>query len=361
MSLVTATIRTDALRHNFSVVRAAAPGSGIMAVVKANAYGHGAVAVARALSAADAFAVARIEEALQLREAGIDKPIVALSELLDPEKVALCARHGIQPVIHDAAGIESLTAARKVTPGESPMVVWLKLDTGMHRLGVRPEDCDRVYEHLNACSHIAQVRLMTHFSAADEVEDDATDRQIEQFGAATKTQASAVRSLANSAGVLAWKRSHADWVRPGIMLYGADPLATANELSAQLLPVMQLRSRVIAVREIEAGEAVGYNGTWRSERRSRIGIIAIGYADGYPRHARNGTPVLVDGDRVPLAGRVSMDMITVDLTDHASAGVGSTALLWGEGLPAERVAGGAETIPYELFTSVGGRAQLVYT
>ena len=360
MSLVTATIRTEALRHNLSVARAAAPGNHIMAVVKANAYGHGAVASAGALSAADAFAVARIEEAMQLRQAGIDKPIVALSELLDAEKVALCAEHRIQPVIHDIAAVEALTAARETAPGESPMAVWLKLDTGMHRLGLPPDDCDRVCGQLNACEHIGEVRLMTHFSSADEVANAVTDRQIEQFAQATRNQGRAPRSLANSAGILAWQRSHADWIRPGIMLYGADPLSEANALSAQLWPVMQLQSRVIAVREIGAGETVGYNGIWRSERRSRIGTIAFGYADGYPRHAGNGTPVLVGGEIVPLVGRVSMDMITVDLTDQPAAGVGSTALLWGDGLPAERVAAGAETIPYELFTSVGGRTQFVF-
>jgi alanine racemase len=357
MSLVTATIRTEALRHNLAIARKAAPNSNIMAVIKANAYGHGAVEAAKALAQANAFAVARIEEALSLRQADIDKPIVILSELLDTERVEACAEHGFQPVVHDTAGVEAILAA----PGLHQMVVWLKVDTGMHRLGISPDDCDQVYGQLSACPHVSEVRLMTHFSSADEDEDTATEDQMERFSQATANLSGIGRSLANSAAILSHKQSHAEWVRPGIMLYGADPLPTANDLSSQLRPVMQLQSRVIAVREIEAGEGVGYNETWRSDRRSRIGTIAFGYADGYPRHARNGTPVVVDGKTVPLVGRVSMDMITVDLTDHPDTRVGSVVLLWGDGLPAERVAEYADTIPYQLFTSVGGRTQFVYS
>lgn len=357
MSLVTATIRTEALRHNLAIARQAAPHSRIMAVIKANAYGHGAVEVASALSAADAFAVARLEEALQLRESGISQPIVVLSEMLDAEKIEACAQHSLQAVIHDTAGVETVVAASDITA----ITIWLKVDTGMHRLGIPPGDCDRVYGQLTACPHVNEVGVMTHFSSADEKETAATESQINRFAEATSTLGATQKSLANSAAVLAWKHSHADWVRPGIMLYGADPLPRATDLSSQLHPVMQLQSRVIAVHEIDAGESVGYNGIWKSVRRSRIGTVACGYADGYPRHARNGTPVLVDGETVPLVGRVSMDMITVDLTGHPNAGVGSVVLLWGEELPAERVAEGAATIPYQLFTAVGGRTRFVYS
>ena len=327
-----------------------------MAVVKANAYGHGAVEAAKALTEADAFAVARIEEALQLRQAGIDKPVAPLSELLDREKVETCARHGFQPVVHDAAGAEAVGEAAE----GGPVVVWLKVDTGMHRLGISPEDCERIYAQLRTCAHVGDVRLMTHFSSAEEEETSTTEQQIERFASAIANLPGIPRCLAHSAAILSHERSHTEWARPGLMLYGADPLAKANDLSSQLQPVMQLQSQVIATREIAAGEAIGYNATWRSERSSRIGTVAIGYADGYPRQARNGTPVLVDGVTVPLVGRVSMDMITVDLTDHPDAGVGSTTLLWGEGLPIERVAEHAGTIPYQLFTSVGGRTRLVY-
>lgn len=357
MSLATATIRTEALRHNLAIAHKAAPNSSSMAVIKANAYGHGAVEAAKALAQADAFAVARIEEALKLQQGGIDKAIVVLSEMLDAEWVEACAEHGFQPVVHDTAGVEAILAAR----GLHQMVVWLKVDTGMHRLGVVPDDCARIHGQLSACPHVNEVRLMTHFSSADKDEDTATEDQMERFSQATENLSGVDRSLANSAAILSHKQSHAEWVRPGIMLYGADPLPTANDLSSQLRPVMQLQSHVIAARAIEAGEGVGYNETWRSHRRSRIGTIAFGYADGYPRHARNGTPVVVDGKTVPLVGRVSMDMITVDLTEHPSAGVGSTALLWGDGLPAERVAEHADTIPYQLFTSVGGRTRFTYT
>ncbi len=357
MSLVTATISAEALRHNLAIARQAAPSSNIMAVIKADAYGHGAVEVAAALSQADAYAVARLEEALQLRQADIDEPVVVLSEMLDAEKVEACAEHGFQPVVHDATGIEAMSAAA----GIPHMVIWLKLDTGMHRLGIPPDDCSRIHGQLSACPHVDEVRLMTHFSSADEDESTATESQLKQFSRATSNLSGVDRSLANSAAILSCKHSHAEWIRPGIMLYGADPLSEANNLSRQLRPVMQLQSRIIAVHDIEVGEAVGYNGTWRSERKSRIGTVAFGYADGYPRHAPNGTPVVVDGKTVPLVGRVSMDMITVDLTDHPGTGVGSTALLWGDGLPAERVAEHADTIPYQLFTSVGGRSRFFYT
>ncbi len=357
MSLVTATISAEALRHNLAIARQAAPNSNIMAVIKADAYGHGAVEVAKALSQADAYAVARLEEALQLRQADLDKPVVVLSEMLDAEKIEACVEHGFQPVVHDAAGIEAVSAAV-----DNPhIVIWLKLDTGMHRLGIPPDDCSRIHGQLSACPHVDEVRLMTHFASADEDESTATESQLKQFSRATSNLSGVDRSLANSAAILSYEHSHAEWVRPGIMLYGADPLPEANNLSRQLRPVMQLQSRIIAVREIEAGEAVGYNGTWRSERESRIGTIAFGYADGYPRHVRSGTPVVVDGKTVPLVGRVSMDMITVDLTDHPGAGVGASVLLWGDELPAERVAEYADTIPYQLFTSVGGRTRFVYT
>ena len=374
MSLITATIRTDALRHNLAMAREAAAHSRVMAVIKANAYGHGASAVAAALHEADAFAVARLEEALQLRQSGIAQPIVVLSELLDAEKIEACAEHDLQPVVHDLAAVETLLAKHvtrrlgKVVEtvgahsGRCALTLWLKVDTGMHRLGVAPDDCERAYRQLVACPHVDEVRVMTHFSSADEADDaGVTDGQINQLSRATSNLSGIQKSLANSAAVLAHKRSHAEWIRPGLMLYGADPLAKANDLSARLRPVMQWHSRVIAVHEIAAGEVVGYNGTWRSERRSRIGTIACGYADGYPRHARNGTPVAVDGNIVPLAGRVSMDTLTVDLTDHPGAGIGSTALLWGDQLPAERVAECAATIPYQLFTAVGGRTRFVYT
>ena len=356
MSIVTATIRTEALRHNLSIARQAAPNTRLMAVVKANAYGHGAVESAKALAQADAFAVARIEEALQLRQAGIDKPVALLSELLDREKVETCARQGFQPVVHDVSGVEAVVAAAEV----GAIVVWLKVDTGMHRLGVSPEDCEHLYGQLRTCAHVDDVRLMTHFSSSEEEETSTTEQQIERFESATANLPGITRCLANSAAILSHDRSHAEWARPGLLLYGADPLAKANDLSSQLRPAMQLQSQVIAVREIAAGEAIGYNAKWHSERSSRIGTVAFGYADGYPRQARNGTPILVDGVTVPLVGRVSMDMITVDLTDHPNAGVGSAALLWGEGLPIERVAEHAGTIPYQLFTSVGGRTRLVH-
>ena len=353
----TAYIDLAALRHNLARVRAAAPGCRVAAALKANAYGHGLLRAARALEAADVFAVARCDEALALREAGIRKPILVLEGFLQPEEVTLCRQHGLQATIHHESQLQMLEAA----PRDKPLAIWLKIDTGMHRLGFAPERVPTVLARLAACPNAApNPRLMSHLARADHREDSFTRYQLEVFNTTTRGIA-AERSLANSGGILGWPETHFDWVRPGIMLYGSSPFNQGSGADQGLRPVMTLESRLIAIQHYAAGEAVGYGGTWRCPRDSRIGVAAIGYGDGYPRHAPSGTPVLVNGQRAPLAGRVSMDMITIDLTDLPAARVGDPVVLWGRGLPAEEIARQVDTITYELFCKITPRVVVVET
>ena len=350
----TATIDLAALRHNLARVRAAAPGCRVAAAIKANGYGHGAVRVARALAAADAFAVARCEEAVALRIAGIGKPILLLEGFLEPDEIELCRHYGLQAALHHESQLQMLEQAR---PGQ-PLTIWLKVDSGMHRLGFAPEHVKKVIERLAACRNAApQPRIMSHLARADEREHPATRQQLAVFTAVTQGWAGA-RSLANSAGILGWPETHFDWVRPGIMLYGSTPFTCGTGAEQGLRPVMTLTSRLIAIQQYPAGEAVGYGGSWRCPRDSQMGVVAIGYGDGYPRHAPSGTPVLVNGQRAALAGRVSMDLLTVDLSDVPHAQVGDPVLLWGAALPAEEIARYAGTIPYELFCQITPRVAI---
>ncbi len=345
-----AVIDLDALRHNLAKVRAHAPRARIMAAVKADAYGHGAVAVARALDTADALAVATLDEALQLRQAGIGRPLVLLGGVLGADELSVAVQQDLRLVVHDfhqLGLIERSTCAHAAA-------VWIKLDTGMHRLGFAPEALPELRRRLAALPELRVQGWMTHFACADEMDNPATERQIQTFRKMTAGLPGA-RSLANSAGVIGWSGAHADWVRPGIMLYGASPLAGRSAESLGLRPVMTLRSRVLSVRELPAGEPVGYGGCWITPERMRIGILAIGYGDGYPRHAPGGTPVMVGGQRTQVVGRVSMDLLAVDLRGCEAVCEGDEAVLWGEGLPADEVAAAADTIAYELFCAVRRR------
>lgn len=345
-----ALIDLSALAHNLARARQAAPGSRTMAVVKANGYGHGVERAAGALRAADAFAVACLDEAQQLREAGFAHPVNVLEGFYDAEELAQFGRHHIDATIHHPEQIAMLERIRL----DHPLRVWLKIDTGMHRLGVAPEIAIACWERLRACRSVGGIGLMTHLANADDRSDPTTERQLKVFaGAVGRLQGE--RSIVNSAGILGWPAAVSDWIRPGIMLYGASPFAATQASDEGLRPVMTLRTRVIALRTVKAGEAVGYGGTWRSKQDCRIAVAAIGYGDGYPRHAPNGTPVLVNGQRAALAGRVSMDMITVDLTEVGDVGIGDPVVLWGEGLAAEEIARVAGTIPYELFCQVTQR------
>ncbi len=351
MKAATALINSQALRHNMQVVRTQAPTAKVVAVVKANAYGHGLLAVAKTFKDADAYAVARVEEALTLRSGGIVKPVILLEGFFSPEDLPVLAANNLQTAVHSWEQLEALEKAEL----PQPIRAWVKFDTGMHRLGVRPEEAEPFLARLARCKNVVQpFNAMTHFSCADELDNPTTAQQITLFKQLTRSL-NGECALSNSAGVLAWKEAHADWVRPGIMLYGISPFADRIGTDHGLMPVMTLKSTLIAVRVAKAGEKVGYSANWTVPRDTKLGVVAIGYGDGYPRMAPNGTPVLVNGRIVPSAGRVSMDMMTVDLGPDATDKVGDEVTLWGEGLPVEQVANYVGTIPYELITKLTPR------
>ena len=336
-------------------IRALAPRSRVLAVVKANAYGHGLVDATRALAAADGWGVARLEEALALRAAAVTGPILLMEGVLEAQGLAEVARHDLQLVVHSE---EQLALLECAPPGQ-PLVVWLKIDTGMNRLGFRGSQLPRVRERLQGLGpRLAELRLMTHFASADEPDQATTREQLARFAALTGQQPNA-RSLANSAAIFQYPQSHADWVRPGLALYGVSPFATRSGAELGLVPAMRLFSTVLAVREVKAGEAVGYGGAWRATRDSRIATVAAGYADGLLRAVPDGTPVLINDLPAPLVGRVSMDMITVDVTPHPAVRAGDTVLLWGPELPVEQLAARAGTIAYELLSAVAERVPRV--
>jgi alanine racemase len=342
--------------HNFAWIRAAAPESRIMAVIKANAYGHGLVRAAKALPAADAFAVARVEEGVVLRQAGIAQRIAVLQGYTDEEGMRLSARYGLEPVIHSGFQLDLLERLDIA----APMGVWLKADSGMHRLGLADEEFVRARMRLARMPQVRQpVPVMTHLANADATDDPATEMQLRSFG--RMAGKGGEFSIANSAGLLAWDAARSAWVRPGILLYGVSPFPGRTGSEEGLRPVMTLQSRLIAIKRLKTGDAVGYGGDFVCRRPTRMGIAAIGYGDGYPRRAATGTPVLVRGRRVPLIGRVSMDMISVDLTDCPAAEVGDTVTLWGQGLPVEEIALHADTIPYVLLCNVTQRVNMVET
>lgn len=344
-----ALIDLQALRHNYRLAREVS-GARALAVVKADAYGHGAVRCAQALEAeADGFAVACIEEALELREAGIRAPILLLEGFFEASELELIERHDLWCVVHSAWQLE---AVERVRPAK-PMTLWLKMDSGMHRVGFFPQDYAAALARLQALPHVARVVLMSHFARADELACSRTEEQVVAFEAVRADLGQPLEvSLRNSPGILGWPNVPSDWVRPGIMLYGATPFEQAHPLADQLRPVMTLESQVIGVRELPAGEPVGYGARFVAERPVRVGVVAMGYADGYPRHAPDGTPVFIDGRPSRIIGRVSMDMLTVDLTDLPAAGLGSRVELWGANVPASHLASLCGSIPYQLFCNL---------
>jgi alanine racemase len=342
-----------ALAHNLAWLRQRAPDSKIMAVIKANAYGHGAMAIARALPSADAFAVARVDEGMALREAGICQRIAVLQGFICHEELALHSQYDLEPVIHSARQVDMLEAY----PLHQPITVWLKLDSGMHRLGLSAEEFAACHQRLMACRSVRQPPfLMTHLANADDLADTMTHRQLDLFHDHV-TDLPGECGIANSAGLLAWEQARAAWVRPGLALYGVSPFPNTTGPEEGLKPVMTLRTRLIAIKSLQVGDTVGYGGDWVCRQPTRMGVAAIGYGDGYPRHARSGAPVLVRGQRVPIIGRVSMDMITLDLNTCPEANVGDEVTLWGLGLPVEEIARHAETIPYVLLCNVTPRVK----
>ncbi|WNC70339.1 alanine racemase [Thalassotalea nanhaiensis] len=359
-----ALISKKALCHNYQVAQELAPNSNNLAVVKANAYGHGAVVVASILEAlVPAFGVACIEEALELRAGGIQKPVLLLEGIFSSDEVELAANNNFWIMVDNSQQAEWVLNANI----SKPVKVWLKVDTGMHRLGVQPKFVNEIYLALRASDNVNNdIVLTTHFSSADEHGSGETANQMAIFD---KTKASLQDcldqadnipcSLANSAGLLAHPKSHLDWNRIGFMLYGNSPLERENEASKRLIPVMTLKSAIISIREISAGQSVGYNQTWTASRTTKIATVAIGYGDGYPRSAKSGTPTLINGQIAPLAGRVSMDMITIDVTDITDVKLGDKVILWGPELPVNEVAKCSFTIGYEALTRMPKRTPSV--
>ena len=337
-------IRLDAFRHNYRLAKQSHGGKAL-AVIKANAYGHGAVHCAKAIEGeADGFAVACLEEALQLREAGLPEPILLLEGFFEAIELPEIVANNLWIVVHSQWQVEVLLATKLA----KPLHVWLKMDSGMHRVGLSPNDYVQAYERLKSHKNVAKIVLMTHFANADNLSSNHTLQQIETFKNTTQGL-NAELSLANSAAILGWKQAKFDWTRPGIMLYGADPLMNAD---TKLKPVMQLTSKIISIRSIKQGESIGYGSIFSAERDTVVGVVACGYADGYPRSALTGAPMAVDGKMTRLIGRVSMDMLFVDLTDIPNAIIGSQVELWGNQVSANAVATGAGTIAYELFCNV---------
>lgn len=353
---VRARIDLSALQTNFSLVRQAAPDSRVMAVIKANAYGHGAVPVARALKQADAFAVASVDEALLLREAGIQQPVLLLQGVFAADELEAAANYDLQVTVHSSEQIDWLEQSRI----RSPLQLWLKVDTGMHRLGVPIEYATTALQRLADLveQRGGSVRLMSHLACADTPESPANDAQLAAFQSIPHRGLE--RSLANSAALLSRVDMNFDWVRPGIMLYGASPFDPGAGQTTGLQAVMSFESQLIAVHARKQGDSIGYGQIWHCPADMPVGVVAAGYGDGYPRHAPAGMPVRVNATVVPLIGRVSMDTLFVDLRDQPQAVVGDKVQLWGSHLPAATVAAQAGTISYELFCNVSPRVPREY-
>ena len=354
-----ALIRLGALQHNLAVIRSAAPGCKIMAVIKANAYGHGMVPVAQHLADVDAFAVARVPEAVELRQNGVTAPIVLLGGLMNAAELQAAVEWGFEPVVHCHQQIELLSATMS-----DRITVWVKIDTGMNRLGFSVDEAESVLAAVEASGAVNEVRLMTHLSSADDLASSTTADQLRRFKQVAAGFQGSI-SIGNTPATLGWPAvagaqqdlgfSGDNWIRPGIALFGVSPFADRRGSELGLKPVMHFEARLIAIKPLRAGARVGYKGAYVSDSDTQLGIISAGYGDGYSRHFRTGTPVLINGRRVSLIGNVSMDLIGVDLGADASDTVGDIATLWGDGLPVEEVAPWADAIPYELVCGVMNR------
>jgi alanine racemase len=350
----TITIHLDALHHNLQRIKTMAPHSRILAMVKSNAYGHGIERIASALPYADALGVACIEEGMILRDAGIKKSIVLMEGLFSSHELTMAAHNHFTIIIHHLDQVIMLEKNTSIPP----LSVWLKIDTGMHRLGFEPPQIQDIHQRLLKCSSVKKpIGLMTHFAKADALDSPMTQQQIDLFNT-TCNEFNGPQSLSNSAAIIAWPSAHKDWVRPGIMLYGTSPFASHIGEHYGLKPVMSFSSRLIAIHRVLQGADIGYGGHWTAPEDMLVGIVGAGYGDGYPRHAKNGTPILVNGIRCPLVGHVAMDMLTVDLRNAPTATVGDSVLLWGPTLPVEEIAECCETIGYELLTRITQRVHV---
>jgi alanine racemase len=357
----TALIDLNALQHNYKRVRDSAPRTKIMAVIKADGYGHGIEQIAKALSGADGLAVASTDEALALRKAGIDCPVFLLTGFHHKSELPDIVNHDLIPVIHCHEQLATLASWDKKTADKKKIFkIWCKIDTGMHRIGFEPGELKKVISRLDDLTGLELVGVMSHLANADNGTDQKTDQQISLYRSSTKTL-SIEKSLANSAGIVAWNNSHMDWVRPGIMLYGSSPLLdkTADELD--LRPVMKLESEIIAIRKMKKNDVIGYGGEWTCPEDMSVAVVAIGYGDGYPRLAGAvGANVYLNGQHCRVLGRVSMDMITIDLRKVETANTGDKVELWGPNIDIDQLAASCQTISYELMCQVTSRVLRSY-
>ncbi|MDY6918644.1 MAG: alanine racemase [Pseudomonadota bacterium] len=352
-----AVIDLDALRHNLRVARQAAPHSRVLAVVKADGYGHGLRAVAGALAGlADGLGVATFDEGMALRDSGVAGTVLLMEGVMNTAQLQQAAGAGLDLVVHQPWQVSMLLAARL----SRPVRVWLKVNTGMHRLGMEPAGAALFWQQLRASANVTDLVLMSHMACADEPDHAMNRQQQEGFAALVQQLAPAGASLANSATTLNLPGGHYQWVRPGLMLYGASPFANTPATELDLRPVMQLEARVISRMVVPAGGALGYGATWQAPRDTPVAVVAIGYGDGYPRHLSPAAQVLIKGVRCPVVGRVSMDMITVDVSAQSDAGPHTSVTLWGPGLPVEAVAAWANTVNYELLCQITGRVEREY-
>ncbi len=348
-------IDKNALRHNFKHVQTLAPGSKIMAIIKADAYGHGLIRVARTLADAAAFGVACLSEARQLRSASITTPVVLLEGPHKATDLSDILQLQLEIAIHNEFQLGILEQARIA----APLQVWLKIDTGMHRLGFPAQQTLSVLERITHCKNIKQpVRLMTHLAVANEPAHPLTLQQLDTLKQACDGL-EVEKTIANSAAIINFPETHDAWVRPGLMLYGVSPLIDKQADELGLKPAMTLESELISIQQLNQGEPVGYGAAWRCPEAMPVGVVAAGYGDGFPRHARSGTPVLVNGVRCALIGHASMDMLTIDLRNQPQAKIGDRVVLWGESLPVEEIARYADTIPYELLCGVHKRLAFI--
>ena len=351
---ILAQINLAAVRANLGIARQRAPGAQVLAVVKANAYGHGLLRVLPALVEADGLALLELDAAVTLREQHYARRILLLEGFFAFGELTEIAARRFAVVVHHTDQVRMLETATL----SRPLEVFIKVNSGMNRLGFRPEDVREIAERMSNAASVAALRLMTHLARSEE--DEGLQEQLKVFESACKGLPYP-RSIANSAAVLRFDEVGGDYVRPGIMLYGSSPFPYDTAETLGLTPAMTLRSELIAVQDLKANASVGYGGDYTAARAHRVGVVACGYADGYPRHAPNGTPVLVCGKKVRTAGRVSMDMMTIDLTDVPEATIGSPVVLWGEGLPVDDVAAAASTVGYELLCALGQRVPCVST
>jgi alanine racemase len=352
---VTAKISISALQHNFQRVRTLKPSTKIIAMIKSNAYGHGLIPVAQALTKTDAFGVARLAEALQLRAAGITQDILLMPGFLNAEQLPIIAVNNLQIVVHDQYQIDLLSN----TQLPHPLNVWLKVDTGMNRLGFKVNQAPAAYARLCELKNVGDIRMMTHFACVDEKDHPTNQIQFDRLREAEKLLPGEWSSE-KSAAIMCYPDIHDQWVRPGIMLYGVSPFANTVGADFDLLPVMELSAPVLAVHKVSKGEGIGYGSTWHCPEDMLVGTIGIGYGDGYPRRMENGTPVIINGKPAPRVGRVCMDMIMVDLRGHNNVKAGDTAILWGVALPVETIAPRAGTSAYELLCAVTKRVKFEY-